>query len=581
MPRSAPAIPSPSGLERLQKSFFGLALMVLVVLVLHSTQVVLVPVALAILLSFALTPPAGWLEGRGLPRYLSVPIVMIGALTLLGTGGWVAGKQLRSLAAEIPGHRENLDRKLAPIYKLSEGLEKAQQIGKKQPVEAAVDKATGATPTPVEVKPPGSSGLSWLPAVAQPVVEVLANTLLVLVLTTFFLAQRESLRDRLLGLVGRTRLTGTTRALEDAGRRVGQYLLMQLGTNACVGLGVGVGLYFLGVPYAPLWGMLATVLRFLPYVGIWAAALGPVVLSVAITPGWGQALAILGLYVGLDLVMANVVEPLLFSHGTGVSSVALLVAAVFWAWLWGPVGLLLATPLTVCLVVLGKHIPALKFLGLLLGDESTLDPAARYYDRLLAHDYDEVALLLQEYAEGKTVDEVYDDVILPALAQTKTDREQRDLSEDEERSRLRGDRRDDPEAGGPARRGVGPGPPAPGDRLRREGAGRRPRPGDAPRRPGPGRGRVGGGRAGGTPRRSREGGPGRRQGGRRLPDRALAGRPLADRRPLQAAQGEGPGRPGDGRPMGPEPGQQPDRRIPQGGGSRRDRVVAPGGQGPG
>jgi hypothetical protein len=263
-------------------------------------------------------------------------------------------------------------------------------------------------------------------------VEVLANTLLVLVLTTFFLAQRESLRDRLLGLVGRTRLTGTTRALEDAGKRVGQYLLLQLGTNAGVGLGVAVGLWFMGVPYAPLWGMLTTLLRFLPYVGIWASALGPLVLSVALSPGWGQPMLILGYYVALDLVVSNAVEPLLFSHGTGVSSVALLVAAVFWAWLWGPVGLLLATPLTVCLVVLGKHIPSLKFLGLLLGDESTLDPAARYYYRLLARDYDEVALLLKEYAEGRTADDVYDDVILPALAQTKTDREQRDLSAEEE-----------------------------------------------------------------------------------------------------------------------------------------------------
>ncbi|WP_435021398.1 AI-2E family transporter [Tundrisphaera sp. TA3] len=435
MTESPSAIPSATSLERVQKPFYRLALLVLIVIILHSMQVVLVPVALAVLLAFALSGPADFLEERaGLKRYVSVPIVMIGSLALMGTAAWVAGAQFRSLAAEIPKHRENLDRKLDPLYKLAEGLEQLENFGAKPDVEKRKEKATGDVPTPVEVKPPGSSGLSWLPTVAQPIVETLATTFLVLVLTTFFLAQRESLRDRLLGLVGRTQMTGTTRALEDAGRRVGQYLLLQLGTNAVVGVGVGVGLALMGVPYAPLWGLLTTLLRFLPYVGIWLSALGPILLSVALSPGWTQPFLILGLYVALDLLMANVVEPLLFSHGTGVSPVALLIAAVFWAWLWGSVGLLLATPLTVCLVVLGKHIPSLKFLSLLLGDESNFDQATRYYDRLLARDYDEAAIMLKDYARDRTADDVYDDVILPALAQAKTDREQRDLTEEQERS---------------------------------------------------------------------------------------------------------------------------------------------------
>lgn len=431
---SAPAIPSPTSLERLQRSFFGTALICLVVLILYTGKVVLVPIALAVLLSFALSPPSNWLEGRGVSRRFSVPIVILVSLLLLGTAGWTAARQVRSLSDEIPKHRENLDRKIEPIIRFGEGIGKLKEVGKKTPDKPPLEAKPGDAPTPVVVAPPGSSGLSWLPSLAQPVVEVLANTFLVFVLTIFFLAQRESLRDRVIGLVGRTRLTGTARALEDAGSRVGQYLLLQLGTNAAVGLVVGVGLYFMGVPYAPLWGLLTVLLRFLPYVGIWASAVGPVLLTVAVAPGWGQPLLILGLYVAVDLLTANVVEPLLFSHGTGVSSVALLVAAVFWAWLWGPVGLLLATPLTVCLVVLGKHVPSLKFLGLLLGDESTLDPAARYYDRVLARDYDEVALLLKEYAEGKTADEVYDDVLLPALAQAKTDREQQDLSAEQEQA---------------------------------------------------------------------------------------------------------------------------------------------------
>ena len=431
---SPPTLPSPTSLDRLQRSFYGLAMICLVVLILYTGKVVLVPIALAVLLSFALSPPSDWLEARKVPRRFSVPIVIVVSVLLLGMAGWTAARQIRALSNEIPKHRENLDRKIEPILRFSEGLSKLQEVGKKSPDKPPLESKPGDAPTPVVVAPPGSSGLSYLPTLAQPVVEILANTFLVFVLTIFFLAQRESLRARVIGLVGRTRLTGTTRALEDAGKRVGQYLLLQLGTNAAVGLAVGIGLTFMGVPYAALWGLLTVLLRFLPYVGIWASALGPVLLTVAISPGWTQPFLILGIYVAIDLLMANVVEPLLFSHGTGVSSVALLIAAVFWAWLWGPVGLLLATPLTVCLVVLGKHVPSLKFLGLLLGDESTLDPAARYYDRVLARDYDEVTLMLKEYAEGKTADQVYDDVILPALAQAKTDREQQDLTADQEQA---------------------------------------------------------------------------------------------------------------------------------------------------
>jgi hypothetical protein len=214
---------------------------------------------------------------------------------------------------------------------------------------------------------------------------------------------------------------------------VSKYLLLQATTNAGMGLVVGVGLTLIGVPYAPLWGLLTALLRFVPYVGVWAAALFPVGLAVAKFEGWVPAVEVLALYAAGDLLLANVVEPLLFGHGTGVSSAALLVAAAFWAFLWGPVGLLLAVPLTVCLVVLGEHVPSLRFLRTMLGDAPQVDPAARFFHRVLTGEPDEAAVLAAEQANGRPLLDVYDETVLPAIAQAKAERDRGDLSAAEER----------------------------------------------------------------------------------------------------------------------------------------------------
>ncbi|MBI2477568.1 MAG: AI-2E family transporter [Planctomycetia bacterium] len=250
--------------------------------------------------------------------------------------------------------------------------------------------------------------------------EVLGTTGIVIVLVVFFLVRREDLRDRFIHLIGKGHVTVTTQMLEDAGTRVSRYLSMLLLVNVTFGVSVGVGLYLIGVPNATLWGILATVLRFIPYIGPWIAAAMPLGLSMAISPDWIAPLLTVGLFVVLELFNNNVLEPWLYGRNTGVSAVAVLVAAVFWMWLWGPVGLLLATPLTVCLLVVGKHVPQLSFLGILLGNDQVFEPRERIYQRLLAGDYEEAAELFEGYLEHQPLVEVYDTVLIPALALAET-----------------------------------------------------------------------------------------------------------------------------------------------------------------
>jgi AI-2E family transporter len=250
--------------------------------------------------------------------------------------------------------------------------------------------------------------------------EVLGTTGIVIVLVVFFLVKREDLRDRFIYLMGKGHVTVTTQMLEDAGTRVSRYLSMLFLINVTFGISVGMGLYVIGVPNAILWGILAAVLRFIPYIGPWIAAAMPIGLAMAISPDWFAPLMTVGLFVVLELFSNNVMEPWLYGRNTGVSAVAVLVAAVFWMWLWGPVGLLLATPLTVCLLVVGKHVPDLSFLRILLGNEQVFEPKDRVYQRLLGGDSEEAAALFDSYLEHQPLVEVYDTVLIPALALAET-----------------------------------------------------------------------------------------------------------------------------------------------------------------
>lgn len=419
-----------------QRLFYRLSTTILLLATLYWAKAVLIPVALAVLLAFALTPFALWLERHRAGRVPSALLVTGVALALMAGLTWVAVMQVQNLLDEVPKHGPELSAKFGPILNLAKRLD--PPAGPAKPDGSAPGEVDAGKPhdkpVPVTIrKSDEASAIAWLPTLAMPAAEMLASALLVTVLTLFLLIQRESVRDRLLSLAGRRGLTATTRALEDAGKRVSKFLLLQLGTNATMGVVAALGLWAIGVPYAALWGLLTAALRFVPYIGIWLSALFPFTLAVAVFPGWGPGVAVLVLYAVADGLMSNAVEPLLFGHGTGVSSLALLVAAAFWAFLWGPLGLLLAVPLTVCLVVLGEHVPSLKFLQTVLGDQPDVDPAARYFHRVLSNEADEAAVLVAEQAEGRPLLEVYDDVLLPTLAQAKTERDRGDLNPSEER----------------------------------------------------------------------------------------------------------------------------------------------------
>jgi hypothetical protein len=281
-------------------------------------------------------------------------------------------------------------------------------------------RGTNELPFSVRVLSSPASPLQVFGSMFGTLVEVLGTAGIVIVLVVFFLVQREDLRDRFIHLVGKGHVTVTTQMLEDAGARVSRYLSMLFLINVSFGISVGLGLYLIGVPNAILWGILAAALRFIPYIGPWIAAAMPIVLSMAISTGWVAPLLTVGLFVVLEFCNNHVLEPWLYGKSTGVSAVAVLVAAVFWMWLWGPVGLLLATPLTVCVLVVGKHVPQLSFLHILLGSEPVFEPQTRIYQRLLAGDQEEAAALIEGYLEHKSLVEVYDTVLIPALAMAET-----------------------------------------------------------------------------------------------------------------------------------------------------------------
>ena len=251
-------------------------------------------------------------------------------------------------------------------------------------------------------------------------------------LVIFMLLRREDLRRRLIRLIGKGHISATTHAMEDAGARVFRYLLMQLVVNVSYGIPVAIGLYFIGVPNAVLWGAFAAVLRFIPYIGPWIGAAIPIALSLAVSPSWTMPLLTIGLFVVLELLSNNLMEPWLYSSSTGVTPIALIVAAVFWTWLWGPVGLILSTPLTVCLVVIGRNVPRLSFLSVVLSDEEALTPAEDFYHRLLTINEQDELEFVEAYLKANSVSALYDSVFIPVIISTETDH-RLELLDDEQR----------------------------------------------------------------------------------------------------------------------------------------------------
>jgi predicted PurR-regulated permease PerM/CheY-like chemotaxis protein len=417
----------------------------LVLAVLYVAQAVLMPLALAVLFTFFLAPIVLLLQRLGLGRVLSVIIVTLFMLGVIGGVAYVVGRQVVSLGHELPQYRSNIRQKIADVRWLGRdsSIQKVQETVKEAVEDAAKPegkKPAPPAPTHVIVDEPATNqmwrNLAALGQWMQPV----GIAALVLVLVPFMLLEREEMRNRIIRLIGYGKLAITTKALDEAGERVSRYLLMQTIINTTFGVAITLGLLMIGVPYALLFGFLATVLRFIPYVGPWVAALFPITLSLAVFPGWTKPVIVIALFVVLELFSNMVMETFLYANSAGVSEVALLVAVAFWTWLWGPIGLMLATPLTVCLVVFAKYVPDLRFVAVLMTAEEPLPPAAAYYQRLVADDDDEAAEIVEEYVKTHAVDEVYDHVLVPALALARRDRARGHLSVEEEHTVVRSTR---------------------------------------------------------------------------------------------------------------------------------------------
>jgi predicted PurR-regulated permease PerM len=393
---------------------------VLVAAVLYLARAVAVPLALAVLLAFLLSPGVNALERRRLRPLPAVLVVVTLAFGVMAAAAWTIGGQIIALAEELPRYRGNIAAKIATW----KGAQNDSSLGRLQrmaeDVVGEIEKPaveTGAAagrPVPVVVHQP----LLWR---VPSLVESIGSASLVLVLVVFILLRRRDLRNRLLFLLGCERLALTTKAIDEAGDRITRYLVTQCAINGCFGAAVAAGFLLIGLPYAVVWGVSAALLRFVPYAGPWITAALATLLALALFPGWERPVAVVAIIVLLELSIYMAIEPWLYGRGAGVSEVALLVAVAFWTWLWGPIGLVLATPLTVCLAVLGKYVPSLRPLAMLLGDEPAMPAGPLYYQRLVAKDAHEAARVARAHADAHSVERTFDDLLVPALARARRD----------------------------------------------------------------------------------------------------------------------------------------------------------------
>jgi len=415
-----------------------LLVLAVTVLVLYFARELIIPFAFALTLAFLLAPAVSRLESRRIPRIVAVAITGVLAFTILSAVGYVVARQLLNVAAHLPEYRTSIQRKLASVHSpLEKSLEAAiaalQGIG--------VDLANGggtAAPSqeqelakaqPVRVIDPNRSPLDSTAELVMKFLQPIGTFGVVVVFTIYLLMKREDLRYRILLLAGMGRISLMTQALQDAATRISQYLLFQAAVNAAYGTCFGFGLFLIGVPNATLWGVLAALLRIIPYVGTATSLVLPLILTVAISSSWIPPLLILALFLVLELSCTNFVEPWLFSSRTGISSLALLAMAIFWALLWGWPGLILSSPLTVCIVVMGRYVPQLSFLHTLLGTDAELSPEALFYERLLAMDQREAHAVAMRFLDGKPLVELYDSVLIPSLSLVEQDRHQGNLDE--------------------------------------------------------------------------------------------------------------------------------------------------------
>jgi predicted PurR-regulated permease PerM len=429
---------SPSRLE-LQSAFYGAGLAAIIVAAIYLGQPILMPAALAVLLAFALAPVAERLRSLHLGHIPSVLLTVLFAFMIIGALGAYIGSEFAHLAGDLPRYQTNLSHKIDSLRGAAQGnglIARASAMLDKLDNEftGAVETANTASqaaekPTLVQIKQDDGGPLHIIQAIAGPLLAPLATATIVIIFVIFILLQKEDLRDRFIRLAGAHDLRRTTIALDDAANRLSRYLLLQTAINTCFGIVIGTGLWLIGIPNAGLWGLIATMFRFVPYIGVPLAAILPVALAVAVDPGWG-------LYGVVESITGQAIEPVLYGRSTGLSATAILVAATFWTWVWGPLGLLLSTPLTMCLVVVGRHVEHLRFLDVLLGDKPALGHEESLYLRLLQGDPDEAANHAELYLKEKPIAAYYDEVVLKALTLAQHDI-QRGALDSERRHRVR------------------------------------------------------------------------------------------------------------------------------------------------
>lgn len=405
----------------------SLAIGVVIIAGLFLGKDVLIPITLAILLSFVLSPIVDLLRRLRVPKGVAVLVAVLSALGMLGGVITLVGMQAASLADDAPRYAQTIERKIAGVQEFAaEGLarfERSPAAGPDAPdgTPAATQApevrqpTSAANPLPVRVVDETPSVLSRVGEYLSPILGPFETFVIVLVVAIFILMQREDLRDRLIRLFGSSDLHRTTVAMDDAAARLARYFLSQLAVNTGYGILVTAGLWLIGVPVPALWGIIAAILRFVPYVGSLLGSALPLIVAAGVDPGWTMVIWVLVLFLILDPLLGYGIEPMLYGHSTGLSPLSVVLAAVFWTWVWGPVGLVLSMPLTLCLVVMGRHVPALEFLDVLLGDRPALSPVEGFYQRMLAEDPDEAIEQAERLLEDRSLTAYYDEVALGAL----------------------------------------------------------------------------------------------------------------------------------------------------------------------
>jgi predicted PurR-regulated permease PerM len=439
MDLSASREPDPPPISSLRDRAGGIVATATVLALLYFGRDVLVPVTLAVILSLLIAPLVRVLRSVGLGQTLSVLVAVLGLALALGATAAVIGMQVVKMTAGVPHYEQTIRHKLATLNEITVGRLKSfnGQAGRfieqhpvlRAPADAAARESSTAEappaeappPIPVEIHEPPANPLEVLQRVMGSIWVPLETAAIVFVVLIFVLLEHEAVRDRFIRIAGGADIRATTLALNDAGQRLSRFFVSQFLVNLGVGLAVAAGLFIIGLPHALLWGALAGVLRFVPYVGVWIAALFATVLAAAVDPGWTLAIATLGLFIIVELLAGQLIEPQLYGHTTGLSPLSVVVAAIFWSWLWGPVGLIVSTPLTLCLVVAGRHIKALSLLDILLGDNQALTMPQRFYQRSLSGDSQEVIAAARAFLKRNSFATYCDVVLIPALSLARLD----------------------------------------------------------------------------------------------------------------------------------------------------------------